>query len=243
MKQKKNNLLVLAVLLLTLAAVSCTRYTSRIKGQGPVVKQTYELPPVSALSLSIDADVFITHGDSQTVLIEGQQNILNNIEKYVTDQGLWNIGYYHSVTSHAGVRILITTPLIEYVRISGSGNVQATNHFPDSANVYAGISGSGNIYLSTGALSIETEISGSGDVVLAGSAWDHHINISGSGHVRAFDLETRNTYVRISGSGDSEVRVEDYLNVTISGSGSVYYKGNPDIEANISGSGTIVNWN
>ena len=78
---------------------------------------------------------------------------------------------------------------------------------------------------------------------MKGSAWEHSINISGSGNVRAFGLDTKSTYVRISGSGNSEVTVQDYLNVTISGSGSVYYKGNPDIEANISGSGTILNWN
>ena len=243
MKQIRNRILFLVITALALTNSSCTKFTNRIKGQGPVVKQTYDMPPISGLALSIDANVIVTHGDSQTVMIEGQQNIINNIEKYVTAEGLWNIGYYHSVTSHAGVRVIITTPRMDYVRVSGSGNIETTNTFPDSANVYVGISGSGNISMATNANSLESEISGSGRITLYGTAWDHHINISGSGDVRAFGLNTRNTYVRISGSGNSEVDVEEYLNVTISGSGNVLYKGNPDIEANISGSGTIINWN
>lgn len=243
MAQKRNQILLMAFLLATFGLSSCTKYTNRIKGQGPVVKQTFDLPPVSALSLSIDANVILAHGDSQTVMIEGQQNIINNIEKYVTAQGMWNIGYDHSVTKHAGVNIFITSPLIDYARVSGSGNIEATNHFPDSANVFLGISGSGNIKMSTDANTIETEISGSGQIYLSGSAHDHNIDISGSGDVRAYGLVTQNTWVRISGSGNSEVTVLDYLNVKISGSGSVYYKGNPDIEANISGSGSIINRN
>lgn len=207
------------------------------------MEQSFVLPSVSALSLSIDADVIITHGDSQTVSIEGQQNIISNIEKYVTGQGMWNIGYVHPVTKHSGVRIKITSPYIDYLRVSGSGNIQGTNHFPDSTRVFAGISGSGNISISLDAQVVETEISGSGQVFLKGSAQDHSINISGSGNVKAFGLETRNTYVNTSGSGNSEVNVLEYLGVKISGSGNVFYKGNPDIEANVSGSGSILNWN
>ena len=97
--------------------------------------------------------------------------------------------------------------------------------------------------MSTDANTVETEISGSGQILLSGSAHDHNIDISGSGDVRAYGLVTQNTWVRISGSGNSEVTVLEYLNVNVSGSGSVYYKGNPDIQANISGSGTIINRN
>ena len=240
---KKIQIILLATLFIGLGLSSCSKYTNRIKGQGPIVKQTVELPSISAVSLSIDANVTLTHGDSQTVLIEGQQNIINNIEKYVTSEGMWRIGYHNSVTSHSGVKIYITSPYIDYATVSGSGNVEGTNHFPDSANVFIGISGSGNISLSTDANIIESEISGSGQIFLSGSAFEHNINISGSGNVKAIGMNTRNTYVRISGSGNSEVAVEDYLHVDISGSGSVYYKGSPDIDADISGSGSIINWN
>ena len=149
LKMKKIEIILLAAIFIGFGLSSCTKYTNNIKGQGPIVQQTFELPPISAVSLSIDANVFLTHGDSQTVMIEGQQNIINNIEKYVSSDGMWRIGYHNSVNNHAGVRILITSPYIDHASISGSGNVESTNHFPDSTNVYLGISGSGNISFST----------------------------------------------------------------------------------------------
>lgn len=243
MKKQKIRIILFAAILLSLGASSCTRFTNQIKGQGPVVSQTYELPPVSAVALSIDANVILTRGDSQTVRIEGQQNIINNIEKYITSQGMWNIGYQHPVTSHAGVKIYITAPHIDYARVSGSGSIESTSHFPDSTNVHLNISGSGNISMDLDAHIIETVISGSGRVFLKGSAYEHSINISGSGDVKAMELITNNTYVKISGSGNSEVYAADYLNVDISGSGNVFYQGDPDIDGKISGSGSIINWN
>ncbi len=222
---------------------SCQKYGKSVKGSGPVVTQEFVLPTVSAILLSIDANVILTRGDSQTVVFEGQQNIINNIEKYITSDGYWNIGYYNSVKNHAGVTIYITTPNIDYASISGSGSLQCTNTFTDTTNVYLNISGSGNITMNTHAHLIQSDNSGSGSIKLAGTAYEHRIDISGSGDIRAYGLETEITYVKISGSGNSEVWVTDYLEVNISGSGSVYYKGTPDIHTNISGSGGIINTN
>lgn len=241
---KKNQIFFLTIIgLILMGMSSCTKYTNRIKGSGPVVKETYDLPAISAVSLDIDANVILTHGDSQTVVIEGQSNIIYNIEKYVSNEGMWVITYNKNVTNHAGVTIFITSPHIDYATISGSGNIEASNHFPDSTNVYLGISGSGNIAFSADAYILESVISGSGQIYVSGSAFEQNINISGSGNVRSFGLETKNSYIRISGSGNSEITCLNYMNADISGSGSVFYKGDPDIEANISGSGTIVNRN
>ncbi len=240
---KKTKIILLTAIIIGIGTISCTKHLKRIRGEGPVVKETYDMPDISGVALSIDADVYLTHGDSQSVLIEGQQNIIANIEKYVTNDDVWRIGYHHPVKNHAGVKIYITSPNIDYATISGSGSIESTNHFPDSANVYLNISGSGNITFATHANIIESVISGSGRMNLSGSAWEQNINISGSGSVHAFGLGTQNTYVRISGSGSSEVSVENYLEVNISGSGSVYYKGNPEINGDISGSGSIINWN
>ncbi|MEZ5082674.1 MAG: head GIN domain-containing protein [Bacteroidales bacterium] len=242
MKTKQNViLLIIPVLLLFFA--SCSKDNRRIKGQGPIVQQSYELNPISGVALSIDAAVYITKGDSQQVMIEGQQNIINNIEKYVSTDGIWHIGYHNPVKNHAGVVIRITTPNFDYATISGSGFVETKNQFNGSDHVYINISGSGSISMAVDANVVESIISGSGQVSLSGSAFEHHLNISGSGNVRALDLETNKTYVHISGSGNSEVHVIEYLDVNISGSGNVYYKGTPQINANISGSGGIINWN
>ncbi|MCF8378269.1 MAG: DUF2807 domain-containing protein [Bacteroidales bacterium] len=243
MKTTRILFLILLAILSVILITSCTKDGRRIKGQGPIVEQAFDIPPISGVSLSIDASVIIVKGDTQSVIIEGQQNIIDNIEKYVTSEGLWRIGYYRPVTNHAGVVIQITTPNFDFATVSGSGKIETKDHFTAMGDVYAKISGSGSIILSVNAQRVESEISGSGQIYLTGEAYEQYIDISGSGNVRALNLETQKTYITISGSGNSEVFVQDYLEVGISGSGNVYYKGNPQINANISGSGGIINWN
>ncbi|MBN2175584.1 MAG: DUF2807 domain-containing protein [Bacteroidales bacterium] len=223
--------------------MGCSGNGKRIKGSGPIVSQDFDMPDISGVSLSIDADVVITRGDTQAVRIEGQQNIINNIEKIVNSNGIWNIGYYNPVKDHAGITIYITCQHFDYATISGSGDIETTNYFSDTTNVDLKISGSGNIHLKTDAYIIDSEISGSGQIYLEGTAYEHRVNISGSGDVRAYNLETVNTYIRISGSGSSQVNASGILDVTISGSGNVYYLGTPQISINISGSGGVYSSN
>lgn len=242
MKTKQNVfLLIIPVALLFFA--SCSKDNRHIKGEGPIVQQSYVLNPISGVAMSIDAAVYVTKGDSQQVVIEGQQNIINNIEKYVSSDGIWHIGYHNPVRKHAGVTIRITTPNFDYATLSGSGLVNTTSQFVGLGHVYINISGSGSISMTVDANVVESIISGSGQIHLAGSAVEQYINISGSGNVKSLDLQTDKSYIQISGSGNSEVHVIEYLDVKISGSGNVFYIGNPQINANISGSGGIINWN
>jgi hypothetical protein len=242
MKYLQNTLLI-AIIGFGLLMTSCDSDGGPIKGSGPVVVEDFDLPDVTSISLSIDADVEITYGETQEIIIEGQQNIINNIEKYVDSDGFWRISYYRSVKNHEGITIYITTPVMDYITISGSGSAETTNQFPDLGDVLLKISGSGHIEFDAKADIIEGDISGSGSIHLSGSAFEQRIGISGSGSVHAFDLITQETYIVISGSGNAEVYVEEILEVNISGSGNVYYKGNPEIDANISGSGGIINSN
>lgn len=241
---KKTQIILIAAVLATIGFSSCTKYTNRIKGTGPAVEQTYDLPPISSVALNIDANVILTHGDSQEVRIVGQQNILNNIERFVNTDGLWNIGYFNSVTSHSGVTIHITTINLNYASISGSGNIESSTIFPDTTTmVFLKISGSGSINIGINTHILQSDISGSGKIIVSGFAHEHTVNVSGSGDIRAFGLNTFNTYLKISGSGNSEVMVENLLDVNISGSGNVYYMGYPAINLNISGSGGVFSRN
>jgi len=238
-----NIYLPIAIIAIALTVVSCDKDNRNIKGSGPIVENTFNLPPISGTALGIDGNVVVTKGDSQTVIIRGQQNIIDNIEKYVADDGIWRISYNNSVGNHAGITIYITTPHYDYATISGSGNTETTNYFSDTTNVYLRISGSGNIIMLSDADVIECEISGSGNMSLYGSAYSQYINISGSGNISAFGMDVYESYIKISGSGNSQVNVEHYLDVNISGSGSVYYKGDTQMNVNISGSGAVINSN
>jgi hypothetical protein len=124
----KNINIYLPIIILALALIisSCGKDNRNIKGTGPIVEREFNLPPISGTALSIDGNVIVTRGDSQTVSIRGQQNIIDNIEKFVSNDGTWRINYYNSVRNHAGITIYITTRHFDYATISGLGNTR--NH-------------------------------------------------------------------------------------------------------------------
>ena len=209
-----------------------------ISGEGEIVKQEITLPAFDGIALGFSGDVFLTPGATQKVVIEGQQNIIDNIKRDV-ENGTWKINFIKNVNNAKEVKVYITIPKVDYVGLFGSGTIESTGKFTGIDQFDVSLSGSGDIRMEYEANETELQISGSGDIALRGNSKSLEISISGSGDVEAADLITGECDVHISGSGDATVHVNGELESQISGSGDVHYKGNASVTARISGSGTV----
>ena len=239
MKNWKN---VFTTFLMAFLAISLTyaqkSWGSGISGQGPTVERTLNVSPFTGVGLAFSGDVFIKQGSTQSVKVVGQQNIIDNIDTEVKN-GHWNIGFKKSVKKMSTLKVYITIPNLTKAVLSGSGNLSTDGQFNNVGELPVSLSGSGNINLTIDAKRVVSKISGSGNIKLSGSAGSHEIGISGSGNVNAFDLNSGECDVRISGSGNCRVDVKSNLDVRISGSGDVAYKGSPRVNSRISGSGNV----
>jgi hypothetical protein len=210
-----------------------------ISGQGDVVKQEIQLETLKGVKLGFSGDIILTQGSPQKIVLEGQQNIIDNIKRDVND-GIWRVNYERGVIQSKPVKVHITLATLEEAVVSGSGHITGTNTFQNLGDFDAVISGSGGIDLSVNAGDVEANISGSGDISLKGSARTLEARISGSGEIRASDLQTSDCEVSISGSGDATIHCTSSIETAISGSGDVRYKGNAEkVKASISGSGDV----
>jgi hypothetical protein len=209
-----------------------------ISGEGEVVKQEITLPSFDGIALGFNGDVFLTPGATQKVVIEGQQNIIDNIKREV-EGGTWKINFIKSVNNAKDVKVYITIPTVDYVGLFGSGTIESTGKFGGLNQLDLALSGSGDLRMEYEANETELHISGSGDIKVRGSSKRLEISISGSGDVDATDLVTADCDVHISGSGDATVNVNGDLESQISGSGDVHYKGNASVTARVSGSGSV----
>lgn len=235
----KKLLLFSIVALFCLTNLQAQRWWNNgIKGEGPSVEKTIELDNFSGIRLSINADVYLTQGGTQSVRISAQQNIIDLIETEVNDN-IWKIKTEENIRDHSSIKIYITVPNMNSVKLSGSGDIYCEGTFTGNDKVEVGISGSGDLRFKTTARSLDASISGSGDIELEGSTQDLSISVSGSGGVDAKELRSSNCDIRISGSGDAKVHATEMLNVRVSGSGDVYYKGTPRVNSRISGSGDL----
>lgn len=241
MKSTSFSALTLSAILCFISGACAQNWSSGpgISGEGPKVTKTLDLASFDGLALAISADVMVRQGSTQSVKIEAQQNIIDNLKKEVKD-GVWKIGFEKNVKKSESVKIWVTVPTLEQLSISGSGSIIGESRFTNLNDLSLAISGSGNLKLDADSKNLSVAISGSGDMELAGSTGASTMKISGSGDIAAFDLNTRTCEVKISGSGDSSINVSESLDVAIAGSGDVYYKGRPSVRSKVSGSGEVM---
>ena len=231
----------LSVLLL-LSGISSCNYKgapwSGIEGQGPVVERKLALDSMKGISIPGSAKVFLTQGAQQEVRIEGQENIIDNLNLAVNGE-IWRIEGKRPVRRGERLIIHITMENLRMVRISGSGDVYTENPFKNSKDIELRILGSGTINLDLDADDITGQISGSGNIILKGSADKLNVGISGSGNFKGQELKAHSADVRVSGSGDMDLWIDERLDARISGSGNVWYQGEPEVNSHVSGSGHV----
>ena len=217
----------------------CSKET--VKGSGEVITEERQLSEFKTIRLKGVGRVILTQGQPHAVTVETDDNIMPLIEAEIqNDQLIISQGNYNLRPTKLDFNI--TVAHLKGIAISGAGEVIGKSRFV-SEDFTARISGSGDMDLELDVANLETDISGSGSMNLSGQADRHDAKISGSGKIDAFDMQTKNVSLKISGSGDCKVNATEILHARISGSGDVFYKGHPHITSKISGSGSLESQN
>ena len=221
-----------------LASCSNNNCTS---GSGGYVSKTYNTGTFNAISISGEADVYITKDANLSVRIEAQNNVLNELNVEVQGQTL-TIGEDNCFQNAQRLKVYISTPTLIGLMSAGSVNVLSADTF--AVNVFTAIlSGTGNMDLNINVQEFNTSISGSGNISARGIATEQYFTSSGDGHFKCFYLVGEDVDIDISGTANLEVHATKTLNIDVSGTAMIYYKGHPSITQKISGSATIVDAN
>jgi len=186
--------------------------------------ETRDASGFNALGLSAPIDVDLTIGDHESVVLEGDAEMLAKIEVSVEQGSLqirrkresseWGIGW-----NHKQVHARVTAKRIDAISIAGSGDVKARELSGDS---------------------LALAISGSGDITVgAGKVGNLSVHIAGSGDVKTPKLDAQAVSISISGSGDALVWARQTLAVKVAGSGDVRYFGDPQVAKSVAGSGSV----
>ena len=215
-----------------------------IKGDGNLKKETRHVTDFTSLSSHGAMDVKISYGNSNSIEVEADENLLPYIETNV-ENGKLIIQTKKNVNLKSSSKMVVYVSMtkINKLQLSGSGNLEGSGSFTSDTQSEVMLSGSGNIYLTSASFkNLDLSISGSGNIVLkGGSANSVNASVSGSGNIDCSGLTAENVEVKISGSGNAKVNANKSLSANISGSGNVYYKGNvTNISTKIVGSGKAI---
>ena len=213
-----------------------------VPGSGVAKTETRTLPEFTAVSIDYPADIIIRQGDTQSVTVEADDNLLPQLSTRVSNGVLYvqNSEPNHSerVNPTMLVRINITVKDLREVNYPTAGSVRIENFQTDSLEV--NVDGAGRLtldHVTIGRLIVGLD--GAGDIDASGTAESIEIEVDGVGSFKGADLSAETARVTINGAGSATVWVEDQLTVNINGVGSVSYYGSPQVHESVDGLGTV----
>lgn len=214
---------------------------------GPITQWSYHISPFSKIRVYNAPEIYITQGDSQSVVVESEENMFHALLFHIDPfKELLYIDFDETCIDDIDhFKIFITVDTLKEIDMRAGGEVWVENTMAtDSIKVF--ISGSADVHLNNlDANYMRTDISGSGNMHYNGfdTIGLHEIDISGIGSVYSYGLDCNVADVNISGGALVQLTAHQLLNIDISGMGEVHYKGQPIITQNIAGNGSVINAN
>lgn len=202
-----------------------------VKGNGNVIIQDREVAPFHELLVDGVFDVYVTQGDKESVKVETDENLQDQI--IVENKGnVLHLSGPHRVKKSTKMNLYVTVKDLTRIKTIGIGDLHTQSSI-QGTSLQLDISGVGDLVMDLNYSNVQIDCSGVGDITLKGKTNKLNIHSSGVGDLKAYDLAAAEVHLSQSGVGDAEVYAENAIDIDFSGVGDVHYKGNPsekDIE-------------
>lgn len=211
----------------------------RVNGNGNIKKEARNAGNFNGIATSGNYKVYIKQGNTNSVQVEADENLLPYIIAEVDGNDLEihsKKGYNINPTKQ--INVYVTTKDLKELSASGKGGFFSDGRFRTD-KLEVSLSGSLASDLDVETEKLEVSHSGSGNLKFKGKATKSEISLSGSSTIDAHDLKTSESEIAISGSGNVRVHADKKLEVSVSGSGNVKYSGNAVVSQSVSGRGKI----
>jgi len=213
-----------------------------VAGSGTVETRVYQVTDFDAIVVDYPADFTVLQGESESVEIEAEDNLLPQLNAEVRNGTLHlentERNWSERVNPTEPVLVTITVVELNRVQFPTAGKMSIESLQTESLSV--SVSGAGDVNLTNlDAGSLDFSLSGAGNINIDGVAESLQLSISGFGNFNGDDLETQSADVHISGAGSATVWAQETLDAGISGAGSVNYYGDPSVNERISGVGSV----
>ena len=189
-----------------------------------IKKETRNVGEFNEIGLAIPANLYLTQGSKNEVVIEADEDLLEKIETEIEGSCL-NIKFekWYNYKGMGNINIYITVKEIQKLVISGSGDIVAKSAIKSDKLKFV-ISGSGSVLIDDlTSNDVCAVITGSGDVRISGKSKANSVDVTvtGSGDFESANLEFEKGEFNITGSGSIEAFVSGELEAFITGSGKI----------------------
>ena len=233
-----------AIILLALSSGACRflPFFNVVRGSGDLVSEVRTVSEFNSIRLDGAGQLLITQGDSESLEITAEDNLINDLTSEVQD-GTLVLGFQDSPLRKTlfPTRIITYTLMVrdlDSIIVNGAGDLQIDTLQTDSLALT--LNGAGQFKIDTlEAQSLEVRLMGAGNIEIGGEAATQSVKIDGAANYQAENLRTTSTVIEISGLGNGVVWATGSLDVSISGAGNLDYYGSPTVTQNIGGAGSV----
>ncbi len=210
---------------------------AQIRGNGVIEEQTRALSGFNAISSTGSVDVFVKQGNSYSVVVRADGNLLNYIKTEVRNNTLI-ISVTRNIWHAKTLEVHITMKALQKVAMSGSGDFYCNSPFPVQ-NLQFILSGSGDAKAVLVAKNVHIKVRGSGDIEVSGIRGTLGIDVTGSGDVEAYGLQLETCSLNVLGSGDVKLKGRTaQLIARVLGSGDLEAGGLSAVSVKVSNTGS-----
>ena len=207
-----------------------------------IIDESRQVSGFTGIDMRTFGRIILTQGDSESLTIQGPDNIVPLIRTTVSNGTLIieNSKNFNvlNMGDHTVLTLTIMVKDLSKLTVSGAGLIEMNGLSTSSFEL--DMSGAGEVKISQfAAEQLDVTVSGAGSIKIEGQVTQASIDIPGAGSVNGSDLKCQTATVNISGLGGATLWVTDQLSGTISGAGSVSYYGNPELKTTTTGLGTF----
>jgi hypothetical protein len=208
--------------------VSCRYdYRNPISGNGKVNSSEIKVAGFSKLQISDNLNVLIIPYDTEKVVIEADENIVNIIKVEQKDSVL-KIFTDRKIRMARSKKVIVYSNKLNQIEVSSASNITCgdsliSDHLKVVANSAANVKIFGHFNL------LEVEASSASEVTLGGITLELNVNISSAAELHAFNLTAEKANVVATSAADARVYVTGEAWFDASSAADIIYRGNPAI--------------
>lgn len=245
------------ILSVMLISSTCSQSLIPVRGTGTPVDKQVNVADFNGIDVSSGFDVILVQGNSESLTLTAQENLLEYITATV-ENGTLKIYARKNIMSTRPLKARITFKEISNLKVRGGGDTYSET--PVNAEALdVTISGGGDFRSTLNCETLKCSMTGGGDTEIGGKAENYNINISGGGDLKSGvdagiiicritgggdlsltnDARASEADISVNGGGDMDMKMSaEHLKCSVSGGGDAIIAGQAsEFELNIDGGG------
>jgi len=216
------------LLIIAVLAGSCNLIDTRIRGNGKIITQNYNLKDFKGIDIGGAKQIFLKQDSAFSVKVKTDENLFDHLSVRVDNEEL-------KISSKNGkwlspsdeLKIFVTMPVVKKIEVSGASSVSSENRLYSEEKISVDLSGASEGTLDVRAPILDLTVSGASTLTVLGETRDIKSDASGASTINTFDLKSENCVVEASGASSIDVFASISLKANASGASEIKYKGNP----------------